>query len=91
MAVAFINPPRDFGRFLLTPLFIMYPHFAGGSLRHPSYVAAVHYSFTEIDLHRSYILHNIRSIYVHIRLRDVQAICIICLPPKLPPSFCTLK
>ena len=53
----------------------MYPHSAGGSLRHPSFVAAVHHSFTEIDLHRSYILHNIRSIYVHIRRRDVQAIC----------------
>ena len=37
--------------------------------------------------HRSYILHNIRSIYVHIRRRDVQAIGIMCLPP----SFCTLK
>ena len=60
-------------------LMIMYPHFAGGSLRHPSCVAAVHHSFTEIDLHRSYILHNIRSIYVHIRRRDVQAIGIMCL------------
>ena len=53
----------------------MYLHFAGGSLRHPSCVAAVHHNFTEIDLHHSYILHNIRSIYVHIRRRDVQAIC----------------
>ena len=49
---------------------IMYPHFAGGSLRHPSCVLAVHHSFTEIDLHHSYILHNIRSIYMHIRRRD---------------------
>ena len=46
---------------------IMYPHFAGGSLRHPNCVAAVHHSFTEINLHCSYILHNIRSIYAHIR------------------------
>ena len=56
----------------------MYPHFAGGSLRHPSCVTAVHHSFTEIDLHHSYILHNIRSIYEHIRRRDIQAICIMC-------------
>ena len=53
----------------------MYPHFAGGSLRHPSCVAAVHHSFTEINLYRSYILYNFRSVYVHIRRRDVQAIC----------------
>ena len=45
----------------------MYPHSAGGSLRHPSFVAAVHHSFTEINLYPSYILHNISSIYVHIR------------------------
>ena len=56
-------------------------------LRHPSCVVAVHHSFTEIDLHHIYILHNIRSIYMHIRRRDLQAICIMCLPP----SFCTLK
>ena len=35
----------------------------------------IHHNFTEIDLHHSYTLHNIRSIYVHIRRRDVQAIC----------------
>ena len=55
----------------------MYPHFAGGSLPHPSCVAAVHHSLTEINLNRSYILHSIRSIYVHIRRRDVQVICIV--------------
>ena len=31
-------------------------------------MAAVHHSFTEINLY----LHNIRNIYVHIRRRDVQ-------------------
>ena len=57
----------------------------GGSPRHPSCVAAIHHSFTEINLYRSHILQNIRSIYVHIRQRDVQAM--MCLLP----SFCTLE
>ena len=33
MAVAFINPPRDFGRFLLTPLFITVALMASIGLR----------------------------------------------------------
>ena len=49
----------------------MYPHSAG--LASPSELCGN--SFTEIDLYRSYILHtgNIKSIYLHIRRRDVQA------------------
>ena len=46
----------------------MYPHFAEGSLRHPSCVAAVHHSATEINLYRSYILdQKYLCTYVHIR------------------------
>ena len=54
----------------------MYPYSAGGSLRHPSFVAAVHHSFTEINLYRSYILHNIRSIYVHVCRPSDFASCV---------------
>ena len=76
---------------ILTQLIIMYPHFAGGSLRHPSCVAAVQHSFTEINLYRGYLLHNFSSIYAHSRRRDVQAICIMCLPPQFLYSRIIVK
>ena len=69
----------------------MYLHFAGGSLCHLSCVAAAHHSFTEINLYCSYILQNISIIYVHIHRHDVQAICIMCLPPQLLYSRIIIK
>ena len=48
-----------------------------GLLCHLSCVGAVHHSFTEINLYCSYILHNVRNIYLHIFRHDVQAICIM--------------
>ena len=38
----------------------------------------------------TYILHNISSIYVHIRRHDVQAIC-MCLPPQFLYSRIIVK
>ena len=38
----------------------MYPHSAGRLLRHPSFVAVVYHSLTDII----YVLHNMRSTYV---------------------------
>ena len=69
-------------------IFILYLHFVGGSLCHPSCVAAVHHSFTEINLYSS---HNISSIYMHICWRDVQVICIMCWLPQFLHSRIIVK
>ena len=50
----------------------------GRSLRHPSFVAVVHHSFTEINLYCSptvvYVLHNMRSTYVQSHQSDIACV-----------------